>query len=430
MKYTYDDICKIANARNYKLISGDYNNCKTKILLMDSEGYKVYATADKLVNKDGGFRRFHRCNNYSIENINHYAKINGLKSKCISAQYISSKKKLLFLCACGDTFETTRNNFMSFHKTKCSECTGYHNKFTYEDVKSRLETKGYFLTISENDFLGITKSELTCLDKEGYKYNVVFNKIMRNKFPDRFNKSNKYALYNINHYLNCEKINAECISDSYIDNETPLVFQCKKCGEIIKKSWLNLYKNRKRSKFSMFCPNCDDRTESIHALVLKQMFKHYYPETIEEDRSCINPCTGRALPTDIVNHNLKIAVEIQSQWHDFEDRKIKDVYKKNFWVDKGYKFYDPDIRDYSILEMCQLFFDVTILPEWINYEYSNKLNIKEIQEMLDKGLTPPDIEKNTGINRHRIYDAIYARKLTRNNITKIPRDCGGSYGNI
>ena len=75
----------------------------------------------------------------------------------------------------------------------------------------------------------------------------------------------------------------------------------------------------------ILCPNCDGRTESVHALVLKQMFKHYYPDTIEEDKSCINPLTCCILPTDIVNHRLKIAIEIQSQWHDFEDIKIKDV---------------------------------------------------------------------------------------------------------
>ena len=69
-----------------------------------------------------------------------------------------------------------------------------------------------------------------------------------------------------------------------------------------------------------------------------------------------------------------MAIEIQSEWHDREYQKVKDKIKKDFWLSKGYTFYDPDIRNYSVLEMCQLFFDIEELPEYINYEYSNKLN--------------------------------------------------------
>jgi len=58
------------------------------------------------------------------------------------------------------------------------------------------------------------------------------------------------------------------------------------------------------------CSNCDERTESLHALVLKQLFVHYYPDTEIEEKSCINPETGRIMATDIVNYRLKIAIEI------------------------------------------------------------------------------------------------------------------------
>ena len=97
------------------------------------------------------------------------------------------------------------------------------------------------------------------------------------------------------------------------------------------------------------------------------------------------------MPTDIVNHRLKIAIEIQSEWHDNEYSKTKDAIKRRFWIDKGYSFYDPDIRDYSVLEMCQLFFKIDQIPDWINFEYSNKLNIKIAQEFLNKGLSVIDV---------------------------------------
>lgn len=61
--------------------------------------------------------------------------------------------------------------------------------------------------------------------------------------------------------------------------------------------------------------------------------------------------------------------------------------------------------------MCQLFFDINEIPEWVNYEYSNKINIKEIQKLLNEGLTIIDIAKQLDIDKHRIYDAIHYKKL-------------------
>ena len=61
--------------------------------------------------------------------------------------------------------------------------------------------------------------------------------------------------------------------------------------------------------------------------------------------------------------------------------------------------------------MCQLFCDMNEIPEWISYDYSDKINIKEIQKLLNDGLTIIDIAKQLDINKHRIYDAIYNNKL-------------------
>ena len=93
-------------------------------------------------------------------------------------------------------------------------------------------------------------------------------------------------------------------------------------------------------------------------------------------------------------------------WTHFIDRM-----KKDFWISKGYDFYALDIRDYSILEMCQLFFNIKSLPDWINYEYSNKLNLKIVQELLNKGLSVIEVAEKLNINKHRIYDALHYNKL-------------------
>lgn len=216
-----------------------------------------------------------------------------------------------------------------------------------------------------------------------------------------------------------------------------LDFKCINCNTVFQQSWFNISRIRNNSnRNGLVCPKCGGKTESIHALVLKQVFMHEHSDTNIEDKSCINPNTNKIMPTDIVNHNLKIAIEIQSQWHDFEDQKAKDKIKKNYWLNRGYKFYAPDIRNYTILQMIQLFFpNIDKIPEYINFDYSNKINIVKIQEMLNKGVFIGDISKELNINIHRIYDAIYSNKLfypdgyksNKNGICVVQLDIQGNY---
>ena len=160
------------------------------------------------------------------------------------------------------------------------------------------------------------------------------------------------------------------------------------------------------------CPNCDEHYESIHAIVLKQVFKHYYPDSIEEDPSCINPNTNHVMNTDIVNHRLKIAVEIQGQYHQRDAQQERDKVKKKYWIDKGYSFYDYSIDNISVLEYVQYFFpDLNEIPDWVNMDYNKKLNLKKIQGMINSGIKIPQIAEELNVSSHRIYDALYCNKL-------------------
>lgn len=417
LSYTYEDVKNEFEKRGFILQSNEYKNCKEKLLCLDKQGYKLLTSLDNILkhNKSkAGTRRFHPSNLYSIENINHYAEINKLLSRCISKEYINSKSPLNFRCGCGELFCTSWDTFHFGHKTKCDICSNnpFANK-DYDSVKDTLAKLGYYLDVNKDEYLGVTLTPLICHDKFGYKYKLTYDAILRGKVPSPVAKNNIFSIDNINTYLKNNNKEFTCISNEFIDRDYLLEFICERCGETIFAKWSNMYKcdNSNNTRNILLCPNCDGRTESVHALVLKQMFKYYYPDTIEEEKSCINPLTGCIMPTDIVNHRLKIAIEIQSEWHDKEYQKIKDKIKKDFWINKGYKFYDPDIRNFTILGMCQLFFDIKELPEWINFDYSNKWNIKNAQNLLDKNLSPNDVAKELGINVHQIYDAIGCGKL-------------------
>lgn len=244
-----------------------------------------------------------------------------------------------------------------------------------------------------------------CEDEKGYRYRTCSNNLyMKNSSP-LVHKTNKYSLYNIQHFLDLQCIPFTLLDTEYVSNSTLMLYECNRCKTKISTKWSNINRFTPTGrKGRMLCPKCDGTYESLHAVALKQMFKHKYPDTITEERSCINPDTNHAMPTDIVNHRLKIAIEIQSQWHDY--RVDKDKIKRNYWVGRGYKFYAPDIRDYTILEMLQLFFDVDNIPEFIDFSQANKLNLHKIQSMLDECISPQSISNTLKISVHRIYDAI------------------------
>lgn len=282
------------------------------------------------------------------------------------------------------------------------------DKYNTEKVKVILEKDGFFLL---DEYVN-AKTKMLCKDSDGYYvYIILSNYLFRHGSGRRFDRKNPYTIQNINHYLKLNNIPFECISDTYKSASDILIFRCNRCGKIVELSWRNVNKNDNANRNHIVCSNCDGRNESLHASILKQLFLHNYPDTIVEDKTYRNPITDKICPTDIVNHRLKIAIEIQSQWHDFEDIKIKDKMKKEFWINKGYDFYSPDIRNYSILEMCQLFFDIKELPDWIDYNYGNKINVQKIQNMLDNNDTVLSIANKLDINPHRIYDAIYSKKL-------------------
>lgn len=246
-----------------------------------------------------------------------------------------------------------------------------------------------------------------CEDKDGYKYRTSSNNLYNKKGAHIAHKTNKYSLVNIQHFLDLQDIPFELMDEVYCSNDTVMDFKCKRCGTIVASRWCNINKYTSDGKKGrLVCPKCDGTVESLHAIALKQMFLHEYPDTIVEDRSFINPSSNCAMPTDIVNHGLKIAIEVQSQWHDFEDRKWRDEIKKEYWINRGYSFYAPDIRNYSILEMLQLFFEVDTIPEYIDFSLANKLNLPVVQNLLDKHISPKCISEQLGVNVHRIYDAI------------------------
>lgn len=291
-------------------------------------------------------------------------------------------------------------------------------KYNSDSIKDFLLKKyGYIYLYGEIN--GI-QSVITAKDDYGYLYLCNISKmISRGNNSRRFHTSNPYTIQNINLYLKLNTDNEfECISECYINNKSNLEFRHLKCGRIIKNKWINIYRGRYKNnimpnKTGLFCEHCTTKhIESAHALVLKQVWLHEHKDTIVEEKSCYNPNTNHVLPTDIVNHRLKVAIEIQSWFHDFEYQKYKDDIKKRFWIDKGYQFYSVDHRNYSILEVVQLFFpNIKKIPSYIDYEYSNKFDDITAQRLINKYLSVNKVSQIMNCNPHLIYNAIQNKRI-------------------
>lgn len=284
-----------------------------------------------------------------------------------------------------------------------------------EYLSDRLKNKDLY--IDDETICVESTNDMFVVTNGAYKaYVKVNNYINKDNIPTPrwFTCKNPYIVYNINKYFELFKDdNFVCLSkrEDIVNRDSIIYVKCNRCGEIIETSL------RKITRFDMnhrgiTCPNCDGRNESLHALVLKQLFMHYYPDTELEERSCINPNTGCVMATDIVNHRMKIAIEVQGQWHRYDKQKERDEIKKKFWIDKGYDFYDYSIDNVSALDYIRYFFpDITEIPDWVNLEYSNKLNYIQIQKMLDSGKKVNVIADELCVNVHRIYDALHCGNL-------------------
>lgn len=420
-KYTDENFKDKLLEHGYVYISGDYDNSFSKFKCFDKEGYIVYVSFNKLENSTKKPRRFHPSNKDVEYNIKHFLEIHP-EYLCtyVSGKYENSNSILNFQCKCGNIFSTSFDCVRSFHKNRCDKCSGYNNNLSYHEVKNNLLEKGYYLLVEESEYKGITLTELLCEDSDGYKYIIRYDAVMRGKKPYFAHKSNPYSIENINKYFELYSNNRfTCLSETYKNKKELLKIRCNNCNRIFEQSWGNIFRRRNLdsitdNKTGARCPHCDySQLESSHALVLKQVWLHEENDTVVEDKSCVNPLTNHILPTDIVNHRLKISIEIQSWFHDFDDQKVKDKIKRDFWISKGYSFYAIDQRDYTILEMIQIFFpNIDRIPDYIDFDYSNKIDDVKIQRLLNEGKTIIETAKIVNCKPHQIYDAMQYGRIT------------------
>ena len=103
-KKSYKEVIDIIEGQGY-IINGDfkYDDGRSKVDICDKYGYRYFVEFRSII-KGITQRIVGKNNPYSIDNINLYIKLNNIKSKLISTEYISNKDDLEFECECGEHY--------------------------------------------------------------------------------------------------------------------------------------------------------------------------------------------------------------------------------------------------------------------------------------------------------------------------------------
>lgn len=147
--------------------------------------------------------------------------------------------------------------------------------YTIEEAKEIFEARG--LTLLETEYKDIFTS-MECENEKGYKFyrslkTVVDGKCFSENASHLFSRKNKFAWYNINHYMELEVSNGTkliSVESDYVNSDVKLSFICGSCGKEFKKRFLD-FKHSERK----VCNSCFKKSLSTEPLRKKNDISLY-----------------------------------------------------------------------------------------------------------------------------------------------------------
>ena len=171
-KLTYEYVKEYIESFGYTLLSNEYINSLTKLLIKCPLGHEFEM-------RYGGFQQGSRCPKCkgvaknSYEEVKDY--IESFGYELLSDKYRNTKEKLKLKCPKGHEFEMRYHNFKD-QGQRCPYCYG-NTKYIYEEVKEYIELFGYKLLSAEYKN---NKSNLLVRCDKGHEYEVTFHNFKDN----------------------------------------------------------------------------------------------------------------------------------------------------------------------------------------------------------------------------------------------------------
>lgn len=265
IKYTYEEVKSIINNLGYELISKEYVNSKSNLIVKDKYGYMYFTSLNRL--KTYGKNKFDISNPYTIHNIKLWCKINQKPFELISEIYENSDKDLHWKCLKEECSEVFESNWKAISQNRgCGFCHGLQ-----VGLSNCLATKNPELASEWNLTLNgdLTPYDVTENSKQEVYWQCPNNPkhTWKAKISDR-NSKNSGCPY-CNNKLPCEDHNLLIVNPklceewNYIKNDKKpeeylphskksVWWKCKECGH----EWKAQIDSR--NGMNSGCPSCNE----------------------------------------------------------------------------------------------------------------------------------------------------------------------------
>jgi len=323
-KLTIGYVRKYIEGFGYVLLSTEYVNNSTKLLVQCPEGHQYSVSFHD-------FKSGNRCplcsknKKPTIEYVRKY--IEGFGYVLLSKVYVNAHTKLLVQCPEGHQYKVKFNNFKSGYR--CPICAG-NKKLTIEYVRKYYENEGYkYLSTTYTNAL--TKELVQC--PEGHQWCVSFN---------TFKTGNRcFVCYSINRKHTIEDVR------KYYENEGYLYLSTTYTNALTKELIQCPEGHQYEVRFGHFknggnrCPICwANSTSSKAEIEIQELVKTLTKTTVlcNDRTKIVNTNTGHYLELDIYLPDLNKAIEYNGIfWHSSDEVKIRDKMKvdqcKNLGID-------------------------------------------------------------------------------------------------
>lgn len=231
VKYTYEEVRNIVESYGYRLISNEYKNMRTKINIIDKDGYKYSVTLNNLTS--GKKPKLASVNNpYTIENIQTFINNNKSRTIILSKNYKDSNELLEFKCECGiEKYYTTLSKVLNREKIRCNKCNlkirGVNHRISFDDVVKLFEIAGL---IPMFDNYSSCYQKLFCKNKDGYLGLLSYAKLKAGNTFDIVSKHNPFSIRNIKYFLIKSNLKCSLESTEYKNANNQLILRCE-CGK-------------------------------------------------------------------------------------------------------------------------------------------------------------------------------------------------------
>lgn len=298
-RITLQDCINSAAINNGLCLSAQYISCRKNLIWQCKEGHIWEAAYSHI--KQGTWCQ--KCGYIARRNTLDRAHFLALQNngKCLSIKYENSHKKLIWECENKHIWEAPLCSIQT-SKTWCAECNGT-KKLTLQICIELAKSKNG-KCLSDEYFNSNTKMLWECQNK--HQWSARYKDI---KYKDSWCpicNDTKLSLDDCHKFADAN--GGKCISNEYKNNYEHLEWQCKN-GH----TWSAAFSNK------TWCPECVENTSKAQYFIFEQLKKNFPNyKIVLNDKKIIKP-----KELDIYIPSLKIGIEYDGEYWHYSDWAIK-----------------------------------------------------------------------------------------------------------